>query len=67
MTEKKKKPGRPRKTSEELLVKQLQVVTDLDKLKKVPSDKRTAAQLKKIAVLDSYARRITRRLETGKW
>lgn len=67
MQNKNKKPGRPKKTVEQLLDKQIQVLTDLEVLKKTPSAKRSAKQLKKIAVLDSYARRIERRIQTGKW
>jgi hypothetical protein len=61
------KPGRPRFTAEQLIDKQLKVVTELEALKAIPNRKRTARQWRRFYYLSAHAVRIERRITTGTW
>lgn len=63
----KTKLGRPRHSTEKLYEIQLDKAGLYEALKSIPAKKRTGNQMREMAVLSSYIRRIDRRISTGKW
>lgn len=66
-TEQIKRAGRPRYTDDQLHTKQIECDKDLTALLETPRSKRTANQLRRIEWLVVYARRLRKRLATGRW